>query len=140
MDTNAVATQVGSEPVSVRRRGSYRKRTVEEKRRIVEESLAAGTSIAKLARRHDMNANQLFTWRKQYAQGELGPVSMPGTASLLSVRVDEPRPKRAAAAPSVCAAAAGWIEIECSASYRVRLHGAVDRVALSAVLEVLSAR
>ncbi len=140
MDTNAVATHEGNEPGSIRRRGSYRRRTVEEKRRIVEESLAAGTSIAKLARRHDMNANQLFTWRKQYAQGQLGPVAMPGTASLLSVRVDEPRQEHAAARTSVCSAAAGWIEIECTAPYRVRLHGAVDGVALAAVLEVLSAR
>jgi transposase len=37
--------------------------TVYEKRRIVEESLAAGTSLAEVARRHDLNANQLFTWR-----------------------------------------------------------------------------
>jgi len=114
---------------------------VEEKRRIVEESLAAGTSIAKLARRHDMNANQLFTWRKQYAQGQLGPVAMPATpSSLLSVRVDEPRQEHAAATTSVCSAAAGWIEIECTHPYRVRVYGGVDRAALMQVLEILSAR
>jgi transposase len=140
MDTNAVATHGSSELGGVRRRGSYRRRTLEEKRRIVEESLGAGTSIAKLARRHDMNANQLFTWRKQYAEGLLGPVAMPVTPSLLSVRVDEPRQEHAGARTSVASAVAGWIEIECTAPYRVRLHGAVDRVALLTVLEVLSGR
>jgi transposase len=41
-----------------RRRRSW---TLEEKRRIVEESLEDGSSIAEVARRHDLNANQLFT-------------------------------------------------------------------------------
>ncbi len=42
---------------------SRRSWTVDEKRQIVEESLEPGASIAEVARRHDMNANQLFTWR-----------------------------------------------------------------------------
>lgn len=40
--------------------------TLEEKRRIVDESLMDGASIAEIARRHDLNANQLFTWRRQF--------------------------------------------------------------------------
>ena len=40
--------------------------TLEEKRRIVDESLEDGASIAEIARRHDLNANQLFTWRRQF--------------------------------------------------------------------------
>lgn len=40
--------------------------SVEEKRRIVDESLAAGASIVEVARRHDLNANQLFTWRRRF--------------------------------------------------------------------------
>jgi len=38
----------------------------EEKRRIVDESLEDGASIAEVARRHDLNANQLFTWRRHF--------------------------------------------------------------------------
>ena len=45
-----------------RRRRSW---TRDEKRRIVEESLQEGTSIAEVARRHDLNANLLFTWRRK---------------------------------------------------------------------------
>jgi transposase len=40
--------------------------TTEEKRRIVDESLEDGAPIAEVARRHDLNANQLFTWRRQF--------------------------------------------------------------------------
>ena len=45
-----------------RRRRSW---TGDEKRQIVEESLEPGASIAEVARRHDLNANQLFAWRRQ---------------------------------------------------------------------------
>ena len=40
--------------------------SVEKKRRIVDESLEDGASIAEVARRHGLNANQLFTWRRQF--------------------------------------------------------------------------
>ena len=39
--------------------------TRDEKRRIVVESLEDGASAADVARRHDLNANLLFTWRRQ---------------------------------------------------------------------------
>ena len=56
--------------------GSRRRRTVEEKRRIVEETLAPGASLALIARRHEVNANLLFSWRRalspRTAPGELG--------------------------------------------------------------------
>jgi transposase len=53
--------------------GKRRYRTVEEKLRIVEETLAAETSVAVVARRHGVNANQLFHWRKLYQSGLLVP-------------------------------------------------------------------
>ncbi len=36
----------------------------EEKRRIVDEAAVPGASVAEIARRHGMNANLVFTWRK----------------------------------------------------------------------------
>ncbi len=36
----------------------------EEKRRLVEEALAPGASVAEVARRHGVNANLLFNWRR----------------------------------------------------------------------------
>src|SRR6266581_5032935 len=49
-----------------------RRRSLEEKRRIVEETLEAGASVARVARRHAVNANQVFYWRKKYREGRLG--------------------------------------------------------------------
>src|SRR5258707_2049241 len=54
------------------KREARQKRSVEEKRRIVEETLAAGASVARVARRHGVNANQVFYWRKKYREGRLG--------------------------------------------------------------------
>ena len=48
-------------PVGRKRRSWTR----DEKRRIVEESLEEGASIAEVARRHELNANLLFTWRRK---------------------------------------------------------------------------
>src|SRR5246127_5571340 len=49
-----------------------RRRSVEEKRRIVEETLGAGASVARVAERHAINANQVFAWRKRYREGRMG--------------------------------------------------------------------
>jgi transposase len=46
--------------------------TIDEKRRIVEETLSCSTSVAALARQHGLNANQLFYWCKLYHSGQLG--------------------------------------------------------------------
>src|SRR5437016_14623288 len=53
-------------------RTARRRRAVAEQRRIVEETLEAGASVARVARRHAVNANQVFYWRKKYREGQLG--------------------------------------------------------------------
>src|SRR5437763_16407612 len=49
------------------------------KRRIVGESLAPGASASVVARRYDVNANQLFRWRRKYeaAGPGAGPAMVP---------------------------------------------------------------
>jgi transposase len=42
------------------------RRSAEEKRRIVEATLVPGASIARVAREHGVNANQVFQWRYEY--------------------------------------------------------------------------
>ena len=141
MDTIVAAGTDGDRSGSGRKRGPYRRHSLEEKRRIVEETLTGDASVSAVARRHDMNTNQLFTWRQQYARGRLGPVAVAGTSTLLAVRVEEPairapRPATVTAPiPQV-----GWIEIECARGYRVRVHGPVDRGALQTVLEIVASR
>jgi transposase len=58
-------------------------RSLELKQRIVEETLAKGASVALVARAHGVNANQVFTWRRQYRAGRLERAG----ANLLPVRV-----------------------------------------------------
>ena len=64
VDTKAMSLIIDGDGAPARRK--RRSWSVEEKRRIVGESLAAGASIAGVARRHDLNANQLFTWRRHF--------------------------------------------------------------------------
>ena len=45
-------------------------RSKQERRRIVEESLEPGASVAVVARSHGVNANQVFNWRKLYSKGK----------------------------------------------------------------------
>ena len=39
-----------------------------EKRWIVAESYQPGASVSVVARRHDLNTNQLFTWRRRFRE------------------------------------------------------------------------
>src|SRR5512140_1244910 len=48
------------------------RRSIELKRQIVEETLVVGASVARVARAHGVNANQVFQWRRLYEQGRLG--------------------------------------------------------------------
>ncbi|HEV2645133.1 MAG TPA: transposase [Acidobacteriaceae bacterium] len=43
-----------------------------ERRRVVEETLEAGASVARVALRHGVNANQVLQWRRLYWDGKLG--------------------------------------------------------------------
>jgi transposase len=60
------------------------------KRQIVEETLVPGASVAKVARSHGVNANQVFCWRKQHLAGRLGNSST--AIKLLPVTVDPSTP------------------------------------------------
>jgi len=66
------------------------RRSIAEKRRIVEETLAEGASVARIARAHGVNANQVFGWRRLYLSGRLG--EQRATMKLLPVRVSESLP------------------------------------------------
>ena len=65
-------------------------RSIAEKRRIVEETFIEGASVARIARAHGVNANQVFGWRRLYLSGRLG--EQKATMKLLPVRVSESLP------------------------------------------------
>ncbi len=98
----------------------------------MEETLVAGASVARVARAHGVNANQVFYWRKLYQQGLLDEEAR--SSALVPVRITDPEPllppSRKRRTP------AGAIELELVRG-RVRLEGAVDPLALRVVLECL---
>ena len=65
------SVQNGETVVTTKTGQTRRFRSKQERRQIVEESLKPGASVALVARRHDVNTNQVFKWRKQYEQGRL---------------------------------------------------------------------
>jgi transposase-like protein len=73
-----------------RRTGPRRQHTIEEKLRIVRETHVKGASVATVARRHDVNPNQVFAWRQMYRQGLLDPKAPPTNPPMLPVKVSTP--------------------------------------------------
>ena len=101
-----------------------------------------GASVSRVARDHDVNANQVFKWRRLHERGllEAGrksvpmlPVTIvhPATAGRIIVQGPDAdaKPQRATRI--------GSIEIELSGG-RVTVQGAVDRGALRVVIKLLS--
>jgi len=64
------------------------RRSIAEKRRIVELAMQPGASIARVAREHGVNANMVHYWRKLYRQGRLGD-NQANSVRLLPVSVGE---------------------------------------------------
>src|SRR5256885_12742730 len=58
------------------------------KREIVAASLEPGSSVSLVARRYDVNANQVFAWRKRYRSGPAKPTGL----QLMPVTVTPDRP------------------------------------------------
>lgn len=118
-----------------------RRRSAAERRRVVEETLAAGASVARVARAHGVNANQVFHWRRLYQRGLLGGKVQPA-ARLLPVKVSESVETRAmvgtgsGVAAAIHSKAANAIQIEL-AKGRVRIEGSADVEILRVVLEYL---
>ena len=102
-----------------------------EKRRVVLESFEAGASVSVVAHRHDVNANQVFAWRKLYWDGLLGG------GGLVPVAVVADGPVASAPSPPI---GAGRMTIELGCGARVVVDAGVDASALSRVLIALAAR
>jgi transposase len=117
--------------------GAKRRRwSVEFKRELVAATLEAGSLVASVARQHDINANQLFKWRRELA-------AAPMLADLVPVEVTSTRSAGPLieAGPAPGKAEPGQIEIVLSGGVRVRIKGAVDPAAVTAALAaVMKAR
>ena len=96
------------------------------KRQMVAETQAPGASVSIMARRHDMNSNQLFRWRRQ-----LLPKAAVDSGAMVPVEIapDGDRPRRTDRE--------GIIEIVFGCGARVRLRGEVSSETLRQVIELL---
>ncbi len=113
-----------------------RRRSSEERRRIVEETLGSGSSVARVARKHGIKANQVFQWRRLYRDGKLGAPPQ-GAMKLLPVSVaDEEELSRPAPAEAV-PLCSGAIHIELPGEIRISLEGSVDPAMVRVVLKSL---
>jgi transposase len=109
-----------------------RHRTIRERREIVEETLLPGASVSRVARRHDVNANQVFYWRKLYREGQLGSST---DTQLVAVKVANDRSVEAVKEDDFLPRS-GTLEMKLSKG-TVRIFGTVDVMALRAVIECL---
>ena len=114
--------------------GTERRRrwSLQDKLRIVEETLQPGVTVSEVARRHGLAPSVVFTWRRLAREGRLGetagPVFMPV----------EITPVPAQAAPMASPARrTGVIEIVLSRGRRIRVDREVDAEALRRVLQVV---
>jgi transposase len=110
-----------------------RRRSVAERRLIVEETLEAGASVARVALKHGVNANQVFTWRRLYEAGRLG-TGRESAIELLPVQVSE---ERAVETEPVAVPSSGTIRIELPGEVRISMEGTVDAAMVRAVLKSL---
>jgi transposase len=130
------AIKSGAELVGIggRRR---RWRTVEEKRRIVEATLAPGTSVSQVARLHGVNSNQVFHWRRQYHAGDL-TLPSDGPTNFLPVLVsDAPESGEEITSEEPAKRPGGAIHVELPGRALVSIEGGVDPALASVVLERL---
>jgi transposase-like protein len=111
--------------------------SAEEKRRIVAETSEPGASVAVVARRHDMNANLLFTWRRAAGTRVSGTSAAERAVSFVPATITaDPIPAAAPARPASC----GQMEIALAGGDRVTVGADVDPAALARVIKVLSRR
>ena len=107
-------------------------RSKQERRAIVEETLKPGTSVSVVARAHDVNANQVFGWRKLYREGRL---EVPETRALVPVKItDAVKAPRSSTHRET--KPTGVIDIDLGHA-RVRIEGAADPDCVRAAIEGL---
>ena len=102
------------------------------KRQVVAETQKPGSSVSMVARRHDVNANQLFKWRREMLPK--GPLTEVEGAPMVPVEIvaqPEHRPRRRRVER------AGFIEIEFGCGARVCIRGEVMPKTLRQVIELL---
>lgn len=97
----------------------------EERQRIVQASLKAGTTVDAVARVYGVHASQIYDWRKQHRQ----KMKADKRSVLVPVQVTESAPKTKQECNSVI------IEAR---SVRVTVNGSIDAAVIATLLECLA--
>ena len=127
--------------------------TVEQKLAIIGEAFASGSSVATTIERHEISSGQLYTWRRQLLEGELGGVrngNLDQQDGLGFARVELASPcETLALSPSLAALPSASLTGACERSddrrgvrsgVRVRVHEGASGTLLTSVLDALGAR
>jgi transposase len=120
--------------ISKNARGHYRRHPLEFKRALVALSLEPGASVARIAREHGVNANQVFSWRRLYQQGRLGVPALMRADGLLPVVLAPSAPAPAPNKADADGDAGGTIVLELG-DVRVRIEGQPNAATLARVLD-----
>jgi len=108
-----------------------RSRSDEEKRAIVAETMVDGESVSSVARRHGINANMLFTWRKRFRLEDAAAVTGPEAPDFLPVAIKDPAPVQVTADRPV-------VELDFESGARLRIFSAADSRVIKSVIEAMT--
>ena len=114
------------------KRGKRRSWSAGEKRMICAQTRVLGVSVSQVARRYDVNANQIFNWLKDPRFA--GSDTVDDAANFLPVEIVSPVAREAARPASD----EGKIEITLAGGHRLSISGAYDPEALAHLLRSLS--
>lgn len=114
------------------KRRKRRKWSDDEKRMICAQTVVAGVSVAQVARRYDLNANQIFNWLKD---SKFAPdaQAIEDEAKFLPIEVIA-EPTRPEAMPD----ADGLIELELANGHLLRISGGYDPDAVARLVRHLT--
>jgi transposase len=76
-----------------------RRFSTEYKRQVVEMVLASPLSLARVAREHDLNHNQLARWRQEYKRGQYSPSDSQATLVPVTIKPSHALTATVASAP-----------------------------------------
>ncbi len=112
--------------------GRWRRWSLDQKLRIVEESFQGHRQVSATALRHDISPSLLFSWRKAFREACRGRDEVIGFAPAVIVPDEE--------APLGAAAAVGRMEIITATGQRIMVGADVDALALARVVAALEVR
>ncbi|WP_414649388.1 IS66-like element accessory protein TnpA [Edaphobacter sp.] len=112
------------------------RRSLSEKRRIVELTLQPGMSVARVAQAEGVNSHQVFQWRRAYREGRMEEVRSCGLVPLVIADADghEGMPAVSSAAQE---APGGAIHIEIPGRAMISIERSAEPALIRTVLEML---